>query len=555
VRFSGLAAAACLPLAAAAAPLRGQAAPPADTAAALALRPAPAGPVLGLVTVGSRAEERLRDAQLRGAAPDEGWLVRSPSSATPWAGRDGAALVAPEAAFTWNSRIPFSLNDGAMWAGRGGSALVMAGAALQAGPVRLIVAPEVAWSENRGFDALLPKTWTAAQRATFRAPWLTGRDAADLPFRFGPGSTTRVLPGESSLTVRGGPVAVGAATEEQWWGPGVRNALLFTNQAAGVPHLFARTARPLRTPLGALEAKWVAGALRSSDYAPGGAPEWRSLSAAALVLHPAGGLAVGAARSVYAPASGLGGTLSAAADVLTRWRGAGDSLAAKPFEQMTSLFARWVFPSEGAEIYGEWGRYRLPSPRELLTTPEHTQGWVMGARWLRPAGAGAVRLEGELTYLERDPTVNFSRVGSWYASGAVPEGYTNQGQPVGAGIGPGGSEQFAAADWLRGGGRIGVFVGRVRWANDAYYDDTTGPRVKIGGRTMPQGQFRGHDVTMMGGLRGAAAVGPMSLDAAWTIGRRYNFLFQNYSHDWPDRYNAVNVTNQTLELRLSPRLR
>jgi hypothetical protein len=60
---------------------------------------------------------------------------------------------------------------------------------------------------------------------------------------------------------------------------------------------------------------------------------------------------------------------------------------------------------------------------------------------------------------------------------------------------------------------------------------------------------------MMGGVRGAAAVGPLSLDAAWTIGRRYNFLFQNYSHDWPDRYNAVNVTNQTLELRLSPRLR
>src|SRR5688572_22836259 len=68
--------------------------------------------------IGSVAEERLRDDQLRGAQPTEGFLLRTPSSATRW---DGAAvrLLAPEAATTWNSRIPYSSNDGALWGGAG----------------------------------------------------------------------------------------------------------------------------------------------------------------------------------------------------------------------------------------------------------------------------------------------------------------------------------------------------------------------------------------------------------------------------------------------------
>ncbi|MFL5541652.1 MAG: capsule assembly Wzi family protein, partial [Longimicrobiaceae bacterium] len=341
--------------------------------------PARDRPVRAIATIGSRAEERLRDDQLRGTAADAGWLLRSPSSLTPWSPNPAAAsVVAPELSLAWSSRIPVARNDGALRAGRGASALAMTGMMLQAGPLRLIAAPELAWEENRSFDTLLPAGWTQAQRAAFRAPWLTGRNAADLPYRFGPGSGSRILPGESSLTLRAGALSLGAATEEQWWGPGVRNAVLFTNQAAGVPHLFARTTRPLRTPLGRVEAKWVAGGLQRSEWAPDTLSAWRSLSAFGLVLHPAWGLSIGAARAVYADADGAGGALSRAGDAFARWRGAGDSLAAHPFEQMTSLFGRWVFPAAGAEVYAEWARYRIPSLRQLLETPEHTQGYVLG---------------------------------------------------------------------------------------------------------------------------------------------------------------------------------
>ncbi|HEV7586749.1 MAG TPA: capsule assembly Wzi family protein [Longimicrobium sp.] len=544
-RAAALLAAVLLPAAAraqsAAAPL---ATPPPASGRDSAAVPARDGAVRVLATIGSRAEERLRDGQLRGTVDDAGWLLRSPSSLTPWApGRGAAAVLVPELSLTWNSRIPVARNDGAMRAGRGASTLVMAGVALQAGPLRLIVAPEIAWAENRAFDDLLPAGWTAAQRASFRTPWAAGRNSADLPFRFGAASQSKVLPGESSLTLRAGALAVGAATEEQWWGPGVRNAILFTNQAAGVPHLFARTTRPLRTPLGGLELKWVAGGLQRSAWAPDTAAAWRSLSAAGLVLHPAQGLSVGMARAVYADADGAGATLSRAADAFARWKGAGDTLAARPFEQMTSLFGRWVFPSQGAEVYAEWARYRFPTLRQLLETPEHTQGYVLGGQWLRASGPGAVRLQAELAFLERSAAFAAHPQGSWYASAAVPDGYTNRGEVVGAQVGPGGSGQWVAGDWLRGSGRVGLFAGRVRWANDAYYD-TPGSQVS---------RYRGHDVSVFGGVRAAATLGVLSLDGEYRLDRRMNYLFQNTSTSWPTRDQAVNVVNHSFQLRVSAR--
>lgn len=505
-----------------------------------------------LVTVGSELEQRLRDDQLRGAAPDAGWLLRSPSSLTPWS--PGVAVLVPEARLAWNSRLPFSVNDGAMWAGRGGSMLATAGFAATFRHLRLVVAPELAWSENRSLSDVVPASFDTLTRP-FQPPWLTGRNSADLPYRFGASSFARLYPGESSLTLRAGGVEAGGSTEEEWWGPGGRFAIVLTNDAPGFPHLFLRTAHPLRTPLGGVEARWITGALESSEWfavdsAGGEAPRtWRSLSAASLVLHPAGvrGLSLGVSRSVYADASGAGNALSRGADVLTRWSGAGDTARARPYEQMLSLSARWVLPADGAELYAEWARYRLPtSLRDFLEAPEHTQGYVLGGSWLRPAGPGAVRLNAELTFLERSPTYATRPIGSWYASAAVPEGYTNQGEPLGAFVGPGASGQWASADWLRAAGRVGLFLGRVRWANDAYYDYPY--RTSL---------YFGHDVSVYGGVRGATTVGPFSLAADYTLQRRYNVFFQNFGTVSFTTRNERDVWNHTLQLRLSaapPRL-
>jgi hypothetical protein len=505
--------------------------------------------LLPLWTVGGAYEEAGRMARLRGEAPQAGGLLRSPSSSTPWAARDGAWLLAPEVVVAYNSRIPFSVNDGALWAGAGAGTLAMAGFAAQAGPVRLIVAPELVYSANAEFDTLLPPAWRQADTVTWYPDWQTGEHSIDLPYRMGDEAAWRLLPGQSSLTVRAGPLELGGSTENQWWGPAVHNALVLSNQAAGFGHLFARTGRPLRTPVGALEARWISGALRDSEWyarAHGGERGWRSLSAAAVVLAPVNGVALGMARSVYAPATGAGDALGGGADVLTRWSGSADSTAARPFEQITALWLQVAVPSAGAEAHVEWARTRLDGLRGLLEEPEHSQGYTLGLQWLRPARGGEVRIQAEHTYIEESPTWPWRDNGSWYASGAVRQGYTHEGQLLGASVGPGASGQWLAVDWLRGGGRGGVFVARYRWAEDARYD-------KPGGAEL----YLDHDASLYGGVRAALALAGVRVEAEYAVERRWNYLFQSDAINFLTRDQAVHVWNNTLRLRFTagaPRL-
>jgi hypothetical protein len=208
---------------------------------------------------------------------------------------------------------------------------------------------------------------------------------------------------------------------------------------------------------------------------------------------------------------------------------------------MLALSARWVSPGDGAEVYVEWARRELPeSLRDALEQPEHSQGYTLGGQLARPLGPRVLRLLGEFTYLEKSATYRARPVGSFYASARVPQGFTERGQVVGAAIGPGASSQWVAADLLGRRLEAGVFAGRIRWQNDAYYD-------KPGLAT----RYRGHEVSLLGGARASLNVGGARLNAEWTAGKRLNYLFQNYALDWHLRDNAVDVVNHTLRLQLS----
>jgi hypothetical protein len=513
--------------------------------------PPPPSPVRALPTVGGAEEEAARTAQLRGEQPGDGFLLRAPSTMVPVVEGRGAsvAVLAPEVLLAWNSRLPFSFLDGALWAGRGAGTRITAGVDVQVGPVRLIAAPELVYSANTAFDTLLPPEWRQADPPVYYPDWQRNEHSIDLPFRMGGDAVSGVRAGQSSLTVRAGAVAFGAATENQWWGPGMRSALVLSNQAPGFGHVFVRTARPLRTPVGGVEARWVSGALRDSPWyaaAHGGERGWRAFSGAAVVVAPSRALSLGVARSVYAPADGAMDALSRGALVFTRWDQIG-ALYPDPSEQITSFFGRLLMPEAGMEVYAEWARTRLPiNFRDLLQTPEHSQGYTIGLQWLRPLGSTDLRIQAEHTYLEESPTYALRSNGSWYASDQVPQGYTHEGQVLGSPVGPGGSGQWAAAEWLRGRGRAGVFLARVRWAQDAYYDQPGGFN-----------KYLAYDVSMFGGVRAAWAVRGVRLDAEYALEHRWNIFFQSDAINFLDRKDAVRARNHTLRLRFTaaaPRL-
>lgn len=525
-------------------------------------RPRPSA-VGALLSVGGTADERRRVRQLLGNVPLDGQLIRSASTLTPRPAVAGggpmAQLLAPELRVVANSEIPFSLNDGAMWAGRGLNFAVSGGLRAALGPFWLVLAPQAVFQENRDFD-VIPYGFRSRSRFAFPFPSHPRADpySIDMPSRFGDNSFWTLDLGQSTLAADLGPVSVGASTEEQWWGPGVRNALVLSNQAAGVPHLFLRTQRPLQTRLGTVEGRWIVGALSESAYFDTIASnDTRSLSAAAVVLRPAfdTGLAVGFARAVYRPVSGAG---AVPGRFLDAWlAGVGHPNERDPFDsttvrgpdQVIALFARWVFPGYGFEAYAEWARRDFPqSLRDLLVYPHHGQGYTVGGQWARPAGSSsAFRIQAEATYVEQSAAIRQRPVSPWYLSRSVAQGYTQRGQVLGASIGPGSSSQWIATDWIASRWQAGLFAGRIRWQDDFHPNAREHP---LNPTILNPTPF-GHDVSVLGGVRGAARFGFGEIWGEYTGSTRFNYLFQHLTQGF-EHIHAVDRRNHTFRLGVSP---
>jgi hypothetical protein len=505
----------------------------------------------GLTTLGSVAESRLRLNQILGRADAGGFLLRSASDLSPRPEGSGASLLALFAGMesSWNSALPFSQNDGSMWAGRGLSMQITAGMRFDAGPVSLILAPKVTYQQNLAYQIFPFNRMVDDGRDPFSSPWYDRPESIDLPSRFGSNSFGTADLGQSSLSVSWGPLAIGAATENLWWGPGIRNAIIMSDHAAGIPHLFLRTGDGVVTPIGEIEARWMVGRLEESDHFDNiEVNDTRSISAVAIALRPAfePNLAVGFARAVYAPTSRNRLSAAAAFDVFKdvgrpNARPRSDLGREPGADQLFSLFGRWLFPAAGLEAYGEWARYEQPgSLRDFLVLPQHSQGYTLGLQWARSvADSAIVRLQGEVTYLEPSSSFRQRNEIGWYTSRPVRQGYTHRGQVVGASIGPGASSQFLAADFLPSGdSQVGLFAGRIRWNNHAFY------------AASPLRPFFAHDVSLYAGVRGSHRVGPLDVAVELSTEGRMNYLFQSPSPDW-EAQEAVDIRNHSLRLSIT----
>jgi len=517
----------------------------------LATSPAQVVPdtLVHLPGLGSATEDRIRVDQLTGDRPVEGLLIRSASSLLRMAGpapgeRHGPLEVRwlqPELRSVWNSTLPHSMNEGALWAGRGLSTRLTLGFEARLGSVTLLLAPHFLVEQNRPFQ-----TVAYPEGSRTRSPWASPFHyppaSMDLPQRFGEGARVRLDAGQSVLAVTRGAVRFGAATENVWWGPGIRNALLMGAQAPGIPHLFVESAAPIDTPLGDVRFRWMLGRLSESDYFDfDSSNDHRSLSGFVVALTPPfdPGLSIGLARTVFAP----GGTfpIDAALDVFRDvGRPAaepGDTLLPRGPDQLFSVFTRWVFPGAGFEIYGEWGRYEQPrSFRDFVELPQHSRGYTVGLQYVRPLGERRLRLQSELTSLEPSQSFRVRQLGEWYGSRRVPQGYTHHGRVIGAAIGPSGSSQWIAVDLLSDGWSVGGTFARIRWENQALY--TYFP------------EYRRADVSLIPGLRLHGPLGPVRITAEYGYGMRLNYLFQATELS-PTEYRGVDLLNHSLAVTLS----
>jgi hypothetical protein len=511
--------------------------------------------------VGDILEDYLRVVQLAGQAVPTSFTVRpmlprgfvdqlSTDSSHPWAGRIRAPRVTPgriTAGFTdlrvrlfENTAIPWGMNDGAVWQGRGVTLALSGGAFARAGPLTLELKPAVLWNQNRAFAlAAVNKTG----RQIYGNPWhpLSNNQnvSIDLPQRFGPDAFTTLDWSGSSLRFESRGVSLGFATRHAWWGPGMRNAIVMSDNAPGFPHAFLATQRPVSVGIGTIEGQWIWGRLQQSDYFDSTVTNTRRfITGAALAFSPHAleGLTLGMSRVFYeyVPAGGLG-----ARDYLLIFNGLLKEQLATPGnptgndarDQLLSLFARWRVP--GFESYVEWARNdHNASSLDYLTEPEHSQAYTLGLMRVQSAGRGRwLRVLAELTHLERSKTYILRGTPVYYTHHIVQQGYTQRGQVIGSGLGPGGDGQFLGVDLFQPWGRMGMFFARQVYDNDAAF------------ALFESGQIttRSHDVGYTFGATALALRGGLTWSGTLALTREI------------DRYYVLHndVTNLHVELGVS----
>lgn len=385
----------------------------------------------------------------------------------------------------YNSNVAFGVNDGAMIPNSGLQFILSGGLYFEYGNFSVQFQPELISAQNNDFQGFPLEhdgsTWIEYY------DWL---NYSDIPERFGTGGYTKLLPGQSSIRFNAEDISVGISTENIWWGPGRRNALIMSNNAPGFLHATVNTQKPIKTPVGSFEGQFIAGRLQNSgfkplhlDYAYRQTPlyvpkrdeDWRYLAGLVLTYQPkwVPGLSLG-----YSSVSQMyHNDMHTLADYLPIFNGGKgresiiNTDVAKR-NQLSSGFFRWMDPKGHLEFYVEYGSNgNSRTFNDFITNPDLTRAFTLGFSNLfslkRPSQY--IQLGGELTQTGQTVRETIFNKNSWYTHPHVRHGYTHLGQVLGAGYGPGSNVLFLEASWVKEFNKIGFQIERIEHNNDFYY--------------------------------------------------------------------------------------
>lgn len=380
------------------------------------------------------------------------------------------------------SAYPYGWNDGAMIPARGYQLYASAGIFAQYKFISVQLNPEFVYAQNRryegfGGEAGPNRTWYQRVGNRFDAPEL-----------FGDGSYSKAFPGQSSVRLTYKGLSLGFSTENIWWGPGRRNAIIMSNNAPGFRHVTLNTTKPINTYIGSFEGQIVGGRLEASGYPASllgdtaahsayqrdRRDDWRYFSGMVLSYQPKWipGFSLGFSRAFTIYRDDMNNSFGAyfpifggvSKNSVTNEDGSEDL----PSDQVISFFFRWVMPKANFELYGEFGRNdHAWDGRDGFVQLDHTRAYIFGLRKLVPLNTAQetyLQIAAEITQMGVTNTRNIRSAGPWYMHGH--HGYTHRGQVLGAGIGPGSNLQSVDLGWVKGMKQAGLRVERYTHDED-----------------------------------------------------------------------------------------
>jgi len=464
----------------------------------------------------------------------------------------------------YNTHNPYGWNDGPMIPAAGYQSLFSAGIYAKYKFLSVQLQPEFVYAQNKNFDGFTQ----AGNNSNAWVAWYDLNNYIDMPERFGKTPYSKLFAGQSSIRITFDPVSFGVSTEDLWWGPGIRNSLIMSNNAPGFLHLTLNTTRPVKTPIGSFETQIIAGKLDGSGYSPlvPGQPgnhdtlnmpklnDWRYLSGVVFTYQPkwVPGLFLGITRVYQVYESDMGHGFSDYFPIFTSFFKADfynsnngvNTDDAKKHDQLASIFMRWLWPAANAEIYAEYGREDHNwNSRDLLLDPQHTRAYIFGFRKLFRAGSNPdenIQIGFEETQMAQPPDDIINRPnGYWYAHSIVRSGYTNDGQVLGAGIGPGSSLLSMDVSWVKGLNKIGLQIERYEHNQDFYY------------YAFPPGNDRRHWVDYSAGINTEWPDGHIIFSASLLYVKELNYQWKFTNNPNLSYFNQQNDDANNFEPSLS----
>ncbi len=356
----------------------------------------------------------------------------------------------PEWYNSYNTAAPYGQNDGALWQGKGYNTSLTAGVRLEAYGLELTVKPQLCWQENREFE-YMPGVY-GSEYSYF---W---KGNIDLVQRYGDSSFWTFDWGDTEIRYTWHTLTVGFGSQSPWLGPAWLNPMLGSNNAGTYPKFDIglrkqRVIIPgLNWNLGEIEGRIWGGYLSESDYFDTDNDNNHNMI---------NGFAV-----AYSPSFIPGMTLSVNKICLCKWEDRSIKYF-NPFydsneveDQKASFGIDWIFPQVGFEVYGELGIDDYNS--RGISNPFHTAIYTVGAKKtfsiIKKYGIFAELLfEWSNFEMSQDFQLQWKYMG-YYSHSLISQGYTQNGQIIGAGSGYFGNSQYLAFKIYHKKGSIMPFI-------------------------------------------------------------------------------------------------
>ncbi len=392
-------------------------------------------------------------------------------------------LYGPEWFNSYNTTSPYGQNDGALWQGKGYNTSLTGGARLEGYGFEVTIKPQVSFSQNLEFDLMEGRN---GSEYSYFVP------GVDLVQRYGDSSFWDYDWGDTEIRWTWNTLTLGAGYQSPWLGPAWLNPMLGSNNAATYPKIDAGLRKTavympfLGWYVGDIEGRVWLGRLTESDYFedPANDSSYNMLNALSASFTPS-----------FIP----GLTLGANRVFLTRWKTKNFKYFTRLFtlshdndvegdgeDQKASVFVQWLFPAMGFKIYGELGIDDFTS--DTTANPLHTAIYTVGVRQNIPLQLNHLHsalpsLHSELICeinnfeMSQDFQFQWPYIG-YYGHGKIKEGYTNNGQILGAGSGYFGNSMYFAYKIYHKKGYVQLYTHRFCPNNNYILSKAVGKRVE-----------------------------------------------------------------------------